>query len=119
MPAVDAGFVRESTAVNTKHMLRLRHASQINGDEANEVVLINSHDGTSSYQMLAGMFRFVCQNGLVCGDTFADVRVHHKGNVIDHVIEGAYEVLRGFELVRVAAGRAGLARVAGRLDFVL
>ena len=45
----------------TKHMLRLRHASQINGDEANEVVLINSHDGTSSYQMLAGMFRFVCQ----------------------------------------------------------
>ena len=84
----------------TKHMLRLRHASQINGDEANEVVLINSHDGTSSYQMLAGMFRFVCQNGLVCGDTFADVRVHHKGNVIDHVIEGAYEVLRGFELVQ-------------------
>jgi len=55
----------------------------------------------------------------VCGDTFADVRVHHKGNVIDHVIEGAYEVLRGFELVRVAAGRAGLARVAGRLDSVL
>ena len=81
----------------TKHMLRLRHESQINGDEANEIVLINSHDGTSSYQMLAGMFRFVCQNGLVCGDTFADVRVHHKGNVIDHVIEGAYEVLHGFE----------------------
>ena len=84
----------------TKHMLRLRHASQINGDEANEIILINSHDGTSSYQMLAGMFRFVCQNGLVCGDTFADVRVHHKGNVIDHVIEGAYEVLHGFEQVQ-------------------
>ena len=84
----------------TKHMLRLRHASQINGDEANEIILINSHDGTSSYQMLAGMFRFVCQNGLVCGDTVADVRVHHKGNVIDHVIEGAYEVLHGFEQVQ-------------------
>jgi len=25
--------------------------------------------------MLAGMFRFVCQNGLVCGDAIADVRV--------------------------------------------
>ena len=84
----------------TKHMLRLRHASQINGDEANEIILINSHDGTSSYQMLAGMFRFVCQNGLMCGDTFADVRVHHKGNVIDQVIEGAYEVLHGFEQVQ-------------------
>jgi hypothetical protein len=83
----------------TKHMLRLRHLSQIDGAEANEVILLNSHDGTSSYQMLAGMFRFVCQNGLVCGDTFADVRVHHKGNVTDQVIDGAYEVLEGFKQV--------------------
>src|SRR3546814_10419366 len=58
-----------------------------------------SHDGSSSYQMLAGMFRFVCHNGLVCGDTVADVRVPHKGDVTDHVIEGAYEILRGFEQV--------------------
>lgn len=82
----------------TKHMIRLRHASQINGTEANEIILLNSHDGTSSYQMLAGMFRFVCQNGLVCGETVADVRVPHKGAVAGQVIEGAYEVLRGFEL---------------------
>ncbi|MGQ5315342.1 DUF932 domain-containing protein [Xanthomonas arboricola pv. corylina] len=84
----------------TKHMLRLRHASQINGAEANEIVLLNSHDGTSSYQMLAGMFRFVCSNGLVCGDTVADVRVPHKGDVAGHVIEGAYEVLSGFDRVK-------------------
>src|SRR3546814_13359683 len=77
-------------------MLRLRHASQINGAEANEIVLQNSHAGTSSYQMLAGMFRFVCSNGLVCGDTVADVRVPHKGDVATHVIEAAYEVLHGF-----------------------
>jgi hypothetical protein len=84
----------------TKHMLRLRHASQINGAEANEIVLLNSHDGTSSYQMLAGMFRFVCSNGLVCGDTVADVRVPHKGDVAGQVIEGAYEVLSGFDRVK-------------------
>lgn len=47
--------------------------------------------------MLAGMFRFVCQNGLVCGDTVADVRIPHKGDVAAHVIEGAYEVLHGFD----------------------
>lgn len=82
---------------HTKHLIRLRHASQINGREANEIILLNSHDGTSSYQMLAGMFRFVCQNGLVCGDTVADVRVPHKGDVAAQVIEGAYEVLHGFE----------------------
>ena len=84
----------------TKHMIRLRHASQINGREANEIILLNSHDGTSSYQMLAGMFRFVCSNGLVCGDTVADVRVPHKGDVAGHVVEGAYQVLSGFERVK-------------------
>lgn len=76
----------------TKHMIRLRHAGQIDArGEANEIILLNSHDGTSSYQMLAGMFRFVCQNGLICGNTAADVRVPHKGDV------AAYEVLHGFE----------------------
>ena len=82
----------------TKHMIRLRHASQINArSEASEIILLNSHDGTSSYQMLAGMFRFVCSNGLVCGDTVADVRVPHKGDVAGQVIEGAYQVLHGFD----------------------
>ncbi|MGU3212569.1 DUF932 domain-containing protein [Pseudomonas aeruginosa] len=90
----------EGRREHAKHMIRLRHASQINGAEANEIVLLNSHDGTSSYQMLAGMFRFVCSNGLVCGDTVADVRVPHKGDVAGHVIEGAFEVLSGFERVK-------------------
>jgi len=92
----------ESHRKYTKHMIRLRHASQITGAEANEIVLLNSHNGTSSYQMLAGMFRFVCSNGLVCGVTQADVRVPHKGDVAGQVIEGAYEVLQGFERVRDA-----------------
>ncbi|MBF3290022.1 DUF945 domain-containing protein, partial [Pseudomonas aeruginosa] len=84
----------------TKHMIRLRHANQINDAEANEIVLLNSHDGTSSYQLLAGLLRFVCQNGLVFGDTVADVRVPHNGDVAGLVIEGAYEVLSGFDRVQ-------------------
>lgn len=83
---------------HTKHMLRLRHADQISGREANEIILLNSHDdGTSSYQMLAGMYRFVCQNGMVCGDTVSDIRVPHKGDVIGQVIDGAFKVLDSFE----------------------
>jgi len=83
----------------TKHMIRLRHASQVNAAEANEIILLNSHDGTSSYQMLAGMLRFVCTNGLVCGKDIEDLRIPHKGNVVDRVIEGAYTVLDRFERV--------------------
>ncbi|KVH28725.1 DUF932 domain-containing protein [Burkholderia cepacia] len=84
----------------TKHMLRLRHADQITGEEADEIVLLNSHDGTSSYQMLAGTFRFLCQNGMVAGQNIADIRVPHKGNVVQNVINGAFDVLDGFTLIR-------------------
>jgi len=83
----------------TKHMLRLRHQSQINGDTANEIILVNSHDGTSSYQMLAGCYRFVCENGLISGETVEDFRVRHSGNVVGNVIEGAFRVLDEFKLV--------------------
>lgn len=85
---------------HTKHMIRLRHASQINGTEANEIVLLNSHDGSSSYQMLAGQYRFVCANGMVCGNTVDEVRVRHKGQIVDEVLEGAFDILDGFDLIR-------------------
>lgn len=82
----------------TKHMVRLRHANQVGEREANEIILLNSHDGASSYQMIAGMLRFVCQNGVVCGDNLRDIRVPHKGDVIGEVIEGAFKVLDSFEV---------------------
>lgn len=86
---------------HTKHMVRLRHASQIAREEANEVILINSHDGTSAYQMLAGVLRFACENGLVCGTQMTDIRVRHNGNVLDNVLEGAFQVVDDFRLVDV------------------
>lgn len=89
----------EGKAEFTKHMLRLRHASAINAAEANEIILLNSHDGTSSYQMVAGMLRFVCQNGLVAGDIVEDFKARHSGDVIGNVIEGAFTVLDQFDTV--------------------
>ena len=84
---------------HTKHMIRLRHPSQINGTEANEIIVLNSHDGSSAFQLLSGCFRFVCANGMVCGDINSDIRVPHKGDVVDRVVSGAFEVLDGFTRV--------------------
>lgn len=89
----------DGKADHTKHMLRLRHASAIGAAEASEVILLNSHDGSSSYQMMSGYFRFVCANGLVCGSVQSDIRVRHSGNIVDNVIEGATRILEDFELV--------------------
>ena len=89
----------EGKREHAKHMVRLRHASQIESREANEIILLNSHDGSSSYQMLSGVFRFVCSNGMVSGDTLSDIRIRHKGNIVDNVIEGAFRVLEDFEQI--------------------
>jgi hypothetical protein len=84
----------------TKHMIRMRHAGQVSTRaEANEIILINSHDGASSYQLMAGQFRFVCKNGLVVGTVSNDIRVPHRGNIEGEVIEGAFRVLDDFEAV--------------------
>lgn len=79
----------------TKHMIRLRKDGTITNNEAFEIILINSHDGTSSYQMLAGVFRFVCQNGIVTGDVVEDIRVPHRGNITENVIDAAYSIVDG------------------------
>ena len=87
----------------TKHMVRLRHANSIaTQGEVPEIVLLNSHDGTSSYQLLAGFFRMVCSNGLIAGNVCEDVRVRHSGRVVNDVIEGSFRVL---DEVQTAAAR--------------
>jgi hypothetical protein len=82
----------------------MRHVREGSGQvstrpEANEIILINSHDGASSYQMLAGLLRHVCCNGLVVGDVVEDIRIPHRGDVKGEVIEGAFRVLDQFEIV--------------------
>ncbi len=94
----------EGKAEFTKHMVRMRYAGHVSTKpEANEIILINSHDGASSYQMLAGVFRFVCCNGLVVGNVSNDIRIPHRtgksGNIQGEVIEGAFRVLDDFEAV--------------------
>jgi hypothetical protein len=91
----------------TKHMVRMRQGNLGEvGSEVPEVVLINSHDGTSAYHMMAGMFRLVCSNGLVVpAGLVNEVRVPHTGDVIGRVIEGAFSVVEDFDKVRDNAGR--------------
>lgn len=81
----------------TKHMLRLRRTGQINGQQVPEIIILNSHGGESSFQLLPGIFRSVCTNSLVCGQSFGEIRVPHRGDVVNKVIEGAYDVLSVFD----------------------
>lgn len=81
---------------HAKHMLRLRRDDGIGKPEAAEVIIVNSHDGTSAYQMFAGILRFVCTNSMIAGERFEEVRVPHKGGIQDQIIEGVYTVAKDF-----------------------
>ncbi len=75
--ATQSGTRDTSRSEHTKHMIRFRHAASLPsvavGDSLVEVVLVNSHDGTSSYKLMAGgssassagpVWRFL---GISCG----------------------------------------------------
>lgn len=81
---------------HAKHMLRLRRDGGIGKPEAAEVIIVNSHDGTSAYQMFAGMLRFVCTNSMIAGERFEEIRVPHKGGIQDQIIEGVFAVAEDF-----------------------
>ena len=57
-----------------KHQLRFRRQDDLGlvtkvGDVFPEIVLVNSHDRSSAYQLHAGLFRLACSNGMVVSDS--------------------------------------------------
>lgn len=88
----------EGKAEFTKHMIRFQHpdyaARRSMGAVAPEVVLLNAHDGTSSYRTMSGVFRSICTNSMiVMEDGATDLRIPHKGDVLSQVIEGSFTVI--------------------------
>jgi hypothetical protein len=83
----------------TKHLIRFRHASERLGlqvgDSVPEVVVVNAHDGTSAFNLIAALWRLICGNGMMVSDgPTGSVRVTHSGNILDNVIEGSYRVVK-------------------------
>lgn len=79
-----------------KHMIRLRQAiGNVNvGDIFPEIVLTNSHCGSASFQVMAGLFRLVCLNGLTVADsTFETHRIKHIGYTDQKVIDAVCSVV--------------------------
>lgn len=95
--AFQGGSRVEGKAEFTKHLIRFRQIGAVMskvGDTLPEVVLINSHDGTSSYKLFAGLFRLVCSNGMIIADKMlGELTVPHKGDIVDNVIEGSFQIV--------------------------
>ncbi len=97
----------------TKHMIRFRSLANLSrsavvGESVLEAVLINAHDGTSKYKLMAGVFRFVCANGMVVADSMLDsINIRHTGNVISEVIAGTQRIFEEAPKVLDVIGKWG------------
>jgi len=97
--AQQSGTRDESRGGHAKHLIRFRREDQLAATEAREVILMNSHDGSSAYKLSAGMFRLVCSNGLTVGREDTVQKFRHSGNVIGDVIDGACRIIDDFDRV--------------------
>ena len=62
------------------HLIRLRNNDfNINDNYIPEIVIINSHDGSKALRLALGVFRFVCENGLISGNSLDQYKISHKG----------------------------------------
>ena len=89
---VDAKQVKARVSQGTqKHLVVFRNPDVVvNGDDGDtvypQILLTNSHDGKNAFQFQAGLFRMVCENGLVIStQDFAKVKIRHMGYTFEEL----------------------------------
>ena len=102
---VDAKEVKARENVGfQKHLVVFRNPDVvINGEDGDtvfpQVLLTNSHDGKNSFTFTAGLFRMICENGLVVADTeFEDFKVKHMGYDFETLQETIKEIIGNLDL---------------------
>ena len=81
----------EARSLTAAHVLRFRNNSLPTvGDNIIEAVMLNSHDGSTAFQLGFGVYRLACANGLVvCTANLGAIRLIHSGLNLDNVFNAA------------------------------
>jgi hypothetical protein len=94
-------------AEHKTHMVAFsKGGDQGDGQTRGEIIVYNSHDGSSALRLFAGAYRFICSNGIVAGEGMQQ-RIYHTTKSIAgfeqslrSVIEALPSVLQQFEVAR-------------------
>lgn len=91
---------RSRDGAYSKHMLDLRHPDHnaVHGSVP-RIIVINSHDGSGSARVAAGLYRFVCSNGLIVGTTIDSAVVRHTGDAAANLIHRVQTLARETQTV--------------------
>ncbi len=118
-----AGFVavearqtqtRSANPLYARHVVRLRRRFETVQlrQAVPEIIFLNSHDGSSTYQIRMGIYRAVCTNGLIVSrGAFPALTVAHRGNVVDDVVAHALGLSERFDILAAQVERMELRRL--------
>lgn len=71
-----------------KHiMIFSKKGLMIDDENKLQILVTNSHDGSSALKLNLGVFRIVCANGLVAGDDMYQQTIRHQGKMIEQNLE--------------------------------
>jgi len=82
-----------------RHLIRLRHRDYalVVGDVIPELLLVNSHSGSSAFTVRAGLEKVQCANGLVAPvGEFGHLVVPHRASIVTDVVDAARQLLAHF-----------------------
>jgi hypothetical protein len=84
---------------HAKHIIRLRHEDLDPqafgvGDSFPEMLLMNAHNGLGAYDLMAGIFRLICTNGMVVSESdFGKIHIRHIGFEPEQVIDASRKLV--------------------------
>jgi hypothetical protein len=99
---------RAASPLHARHLIRFRRRMETVAlrEAVPEIWFLNSHDGTTAYQLRVGLYRAVCTNGLVVSvGTFPLWRIAHRGDVLEDVVRAAQEIGERFGTLAMAVER--------------
>lgn len=76
-----------------QHLIRFAHKHPMGlNDERVDLILWNSHDLGSAFKLFAGVWRFVCGNGLMVGSELMNFRHKHVGFDMEALLGSALKI---------------------------
>jgi hypothetical protein len=84
------------------HALRFRQrrTDVYVGEVIPEILVLNSHDGSSAYHVRIALYRAICRNGMIVSDAaFPAWKVAHRGSAAAEVLEAAMNLVGRFKEV--------------------
>jgi hypothetical protein len=84
------------------HALRFRQCRSdvYVGEVVPEILVVNSHDGSSAYHVHIALYRAICRNGMIVSDAaFPAWKVAHRGSAAAEVLEAAMNLVGRFKEV--------------------